>query len=62
MRVNEVEISGVLDEPPAAVKKALKDKKERKKKPSLKEVVNDVSPVSATYEAVHVDERYCNRF
>lgn len=57
MRVNEVEISKVPDEPPAAVKKALKDKRERKKKPSLKEVVNDVPPVSATYKAVHVDER-----
>lgn len=28
-----------------------------KKRPSLKEVVNEVPPVSASYEAVHVDER-----
>lgn len=47
MRVNEVEISGVPDEP--AVKKTLKNKRE-KKKPSLKKVVNDVPPVSATYD------------
>lgn len=54
MRVNEVEISGVPDEPPA-VKKTLKNKRE-KKKPSLKKVVNDVPPVSATYEAVYVNK------
>lgn len=60
MRVNEVEISEVPNEPSAAVKKVLKDKRKRKKKPSLKKVVNNISPISATYEAVHVDECFAS--
>lgn len=60
MRVNEVKILEVPDEPQATVKKALKDKREKKKNPSLKEVVNDVIPVFAIYEAIHVAERSAN--
>lgn len=55
MRVNEVEISRVSDEPLAALKKVLKDKKKRKKKPSLEKVGNIVSLVFATYKAVYVN-------
>lgn len=38
------------------VKKTLKDKKERKKKPSLKKFVNNVPPIFATYKAVYIDK------
>ena len=53
MRVNEFEISGVPDESPPAVQKTLKEKKGRKK-PSLKEMVDDVPPISTT---VYIKER-----
>lgn len=56
MSISEVKISKVPDNLLAMVKKALKDKKKKKKKPSLKKVINNVLPISAIYEAVHVDE------
>lgn len=57
MCVNEVEISGVPDEPSPAVQKMLKEKKRGRKKPSLKKVVEDVPPDSAILRAVHIEER-----
>lgn len=60
MYVNEVEISGVPNKPPAVVKKALKDKKERKKKLSLKKVMNNLPPIFAKYKAIYIDKRYAN--
>lgn len=38
----------------------MKDKKEKKKKFSLDEVVKDVRPVSAIYETVNIDERFAS--
>ena len=53
MRQNEVEISGVPDEPPPQVKKNLK--KEKKKKPNIEEATRDVPPISSSYQAMHID-------
>lgn len=60
MRVNKVEISKVLNKPPVAMKKALNNKKERKKKPRLKKVVNNIPPISAIYKTIYIDERFVN--
>lgn len=57
MRVNEVEILGVPDDHLPAVQKTLKEKKGGRKKFTLKEVVDDVPPVFAIYQAVHIKER-----
>lgn len=43
-----------------AAKKVLKDKKEKKKKPSLKIVLNNVPPVFAIYKTVYIDQRFTN--
>lgn len=57
MCVNKVEILEVPDKPWAAVEKVLKDTKEKKKKPSLKKVVNNMPFIFTTYKAVHINER-----
>ena len=55
MRKNEVEISGVPDEPPSEVKKNLEKKK--KKMPNIEEETRDVPPISSSYQAMHIDPR-----
>ena len=55
MRQNEVEISGVPDEPPPEVKKNLK--KEKKKKPNIGEATRNVPLISSSYQAMHIDPR-----
>ena len=55
MRQNEVEISGVPDEPPPQVKKNLR--KEKKKKPNIEEATRNVPPISSSYQAMHIDPR-----
>lgn len=60
MRVSEIEISKIPNKLSTTIKKALKDKRGKKKKPSLKEVVNNVSLVFAIYKAIHVDKHFGN--
>ena len=48
MHINKEKISKVLDKLPIAVKKALKDKKKRKKKLNLKEIVNNLPIILVT--------------
>lgn len=52
----------VPDEPPPMVQNNVEENKKGKKKPSLKEVADDVPPVSTTYEVVHIDERSTSLF
>lgn len=42
MRIKEVKISRVLDEPTVLVKKVLEDKKEKKNSLNLKKVMNNI--------------------
>lgn len=60
MRVNEVKISKVLNELFAIIKKVLKDKKEKKKKYSLKKSINNVLSIFATYEAIYIDKHFAS--
>lgn len=60
MCVNKIKISKILDEPLVAVKKALKDKKERKKYLGLKKVRNNIPPISPIYKTISIDECFAN--
>lgn len=55
--IKKIEIYPVLDALPAAIKKALKNKKEKKKKRSLKKVMNNMPSIFGINETIYINKR-----
>lgn len=58
MHIKKMEIYQVLDAPQRAIKKVLKNEKERKQKRSLKKVMSNMPSISKINETIYMNKRF----